>query len=150
MSGESISEMMKVFWDEKARENALYYISSFRAYDDQDPDEFWIWGKKLTDRFLEESRIAFTGKEAVLEIGCGIGRMTRYFAERFQRVVGVDVSSEMIGQARENLATLHNVELRVGTGYDLRGCDDALFQFVFSYLTFQHIPDVKIVMNYVS
>jgi ubiquinone/menaquinone biosynthesis C-methylase UbiE len=141
---------MRDFWDEKARENAMYYISSYRAYDQQDPAEFWKWGGILAEKFLGESGLRFTGEEAMLEIGCGVGRMTKYFAGRFRHVTGVDVSSEMIRQARENLAGLANVRLDVGNGSDLSIYDDASFDFVFSYIVFQHIPDPNVTLGYIG
>jgi len=140
---------MREFWDAKAAENAHYYISSYRDYDDQDPEQFWAWGEKLIDRFLSESGIAFRGDESVLEIGCGIGRMTAPLSRRFGRVVAVDVSPAMIEQARANLSERENVELHAGNGSDLGFCGDASVDLVFSYITLQHIPDVEIVMNYI-
>lgn len=140
---------MRDFWDAKAAENPHYYISSYRAYNDQDPEEFWVWGEKLVDRFLSESGIAFSGNETVLEIGCGIGRMTAPLSERFARVIGVDVSPRMIEQARANLSEKDNVELHAGSGADLAFCGDESVDLVFSYITLQHIPDVNIVMNYI-
>lgn len=140
---------MRDFWDQKARENAMYYISSYRAYDQQDPEEFWKWGGILAERFLGESGCRFTGNEAMLEIGCGVGRMTKYFAGRFRHVTGVDVSAEMIRQARENLAGFDNVRLDVGNGSDLSVYPDASFDFVFSYIVFQHIPDTKVTLGYI-
>jgi SAM-dependent methyltransferase len=140
--------VMRGFWDRKARENPMYYISSYRPYDQQDPDEFWRWGETLTERYLAESEIPFTGRERVLEIGCGIGRMTRPLARRFASVVGIDVSEEMVRQAREQMAELPNVEVQLGNGDDLAGLDDASFDFVFSYLVFQHVPDADITRRY--
>jgi SAM-dependent methyltransferase len=139
---------MRGFWDRKARENAMYYISSYRPYDRQDPEEFWRWGETLTERYLAESGIPFTGRERVLEIGCGIGRMTRPLARRFAAVVGLDVSEEMVRQAREHLAGFAGVEIRLGSGDDLAGLDDASFDFVFSYLVLQHVPDADIARRY--
>ena len=140
---------MRDFWDEKARENAMYYISSYRAYDEQDPAEFWKWGGILAEKFLTESGLPFTGQENVLEIGCGVGRMTRYFAGRFRHVTGLDVSEEMIRQARENLKACANVRLDVGNGVDLSAYPDASFDFIFSYIVFQHIPDANLTLNYI-
>ncbi|HYM82300.1 MAG TPA: class I SAM-dependent methyltransferase [Candidatus Limnocylindria bacterium] len=139
---------MRDFWDAKARENAMYYISSYRPYDRQDADEFWGWGEKLTERYLAESGIPFTGRERVLEIGCGIGRMTRALAARFAAVVATDVSEEMVRQAREHLSGRPNVEVRIGSGVDLAEFPDASFDFVFSYLVFQHIPDPEVTRRY--
>jgi SAM-dependent methyltransferase len=140
---------MRKFWDEKALENPMYYVSSYRPYDDQDEAEFWRWGRVLGARFLEQSEIPFTGEETILEIGCGIGRFTAYFAGRFRRVHAMDVSPRMIEQARENLGEVDNVRLCTGNGYDLADYRDKQFDFVFSYLTFQHIPDAEITAHYI-
>jgi len=139
---------MREFWDQKARENATYYISSYRDYDRQDEAEFWSWGERLADRFLEESGLTFTGSERVLEIGCGIGRMTRPLAQRFREVVGLDVSEEMVRRAREALDRFPNARAEVVNGIDLAGLSDASFDFVFSYLVLQHVPDPGIVRGY--
>ncbi len=149
MTSSRTTEIMRKFWDKKALENAMYYVSSYRPYNEQDAVKFWQWGKTLTRKFLEESEIPFTGTEIVLEIGSGIGRMTAYLAERFKRVYGTDVSPNMINQARENLKAVDNVQLDIGNGYDLEIYEDGQFDFVFSYLTFQHITDKKITMNYI-
>jgi SAM-dependent methyltransferase len=146
----SLQRLMREFWDGKARENAMYYVSSYRAYDDQDPDEFWKWGGILAERFLDESGLQFTGEENVLEIGCGIGRMTAYLARRFRHVHGVDVSLEMVCRAKENLKGFPNVSLHLGNGCDLGGLANGSFDFVFSYITFQHVPDASITSAYVQ
>ncbi len=140
---------MRDFWDAKARENAMYYISSYRAYDQQDPEEFWKWGAILAERFLGESGLRFTGGESMLEIGCGIGRMSKYFADRFGHVTAIDISPEMVRQAQADLRDLGNVRVEVGNGSDLSAYRDATFDFVFSYIVFQHIPDTRITLNYI-
>jgi ubiquinone/menaquinone biosynthesis C-methylase UbiE len=103
----------------------------------------------LAERFLRESEIPFDGSEKMLEIGCGIGRMTRYFARRFKEVHGIDVSPEMISRATEHLKEALNVSLHVGNGRDLGGFADGSFDFAFSYITFQHIPSVAITSEYI-
>ncbi len=47
----------------------------------------------------------------VLDYGCGIGRVTALLAERQMQVMGVDISSGMLGEARRRLAGRTNVEL---------------------------------------
>jgi ArsR family transcriptional regulator len=48
------------------------------------------------------------------DLGCGTGRLAEILAPHVARVVGVDASPEMLGAARERLATHSNVDLRVG------------------------------------
>jgi SAM-dependent methyltransferase len=145
----NVRRTMRAFWEEKARENPLYYVSSYKPYGEEDPEEFWKWGGVLAKRFLDASGIAFAGTESVLEIGCGVGRMTRYLAAHFAKVTGIDVSTGMIEQARGNLADLANVNLGVVSGTDLADFGEASFDFVFSYIVFQHIPDPEITLNYI-
>lgn len=151
MGGEfdQLCEVMRDFWDRKAYENATYYISAYRDYADQDPDEFWRWGQILTDRYLKASGIRFTGEEVVLDLGCGIGRMTRALAARFAVVYGLDVSGEMVARARENLKECANARFEVGSGVDLGNFQDGMFDLVFSYITFQHIPCAAITQQYI-
>ena len=77
---------------------------------------------------------------ACLEIGCGVGRMTVHLAQRFRRVVGVDVSPAMLERAREKLAGRRNVKLLLASGPRLDGLPDATFDVVVSYLVLQHLP----------
>jgi len=144
-----LGRLMGDFWNRKARENVTYYISTYRPYDQQDPEEFWKWGRILTDRYLAASNIPFTGEEVVLDLGCGIGRMTRALAGRFRLVYGLDVSDEMIRLARESLKDCANVRLELGNGTDLACFGDESFDFVFSYLTLQHIPTAAITQQYI-
>src|SRR5262249_14676664 len=85
----------------------------------------------------------------VLEIGCGIGRITRALAKFFGEVHAVDVSPEMIRLAREKLGDLKNVHLYVNNGTDLSVLPDVPFHFAFSFIVFQHIPDKAVVENYI-
>ena len=71
--------------------------------------------------------------ELALEIGCGAGRLTSLAAAEFERVIGVDVSKEMIGIAAE---THHasNIEWLVADITSYR--PDSKIDFIFAYETF--------------
>jgi trans-aconitate 2-methyltransferase len=58
------------------------------------------WGKKVL------SRLRLRGDEIVLDAGCGTGRLTADLLEALPhgRVVGVDLSRNMLGAAREHLS----------------------------------------------
>jgi SAM-dependent methyltransferase len=140
---------MREFWDRKARENAMWYIHSTLDFSDPDQEEFWRSGEDNLERTLQPFDVRLTGTEAVLDIGCGIGRITRALSGRAASVVGIDVSAEMIERGRQALADLDNVELVVGTGRDLSPLGDGAFDVVYSFIVFQHIPDPAVTCAYV-
>ena len=70
------------------------------------------WGKKVL------SRLRLRGDETVLDAGCGTGRLTAELLEALPRgrVVGVDLSQNMLRSAHEHLA-------RFGARASLVACD---------------------------
>jgi SAM-dependent methyltransferase len=146
---------MARFWDERARENAEYFVDDrldYRtgAYAADDPDDFWSKGERDFDAILAAVDAPAIGPDDVLlDVGCGVGRMTRAAARRAGRVIGIDVSAEMVGRARETLRDVDNVELLVGDGTSLGGVEDASVDVVFSVVVFQHIPDPEVTLGYV-
>lgn len=140
-------------WDEMARLNARYSIIStpeFEAGDGSSLEAFWASGREELDRIVSLLALGDTSTRNAVEIGCGIGRMTHALAERFARVVALDVSPEMIRRARALGAELGNVEFMVGSGSDLRGIPDASADFVLAWFVLQHIPHARDVLRYVS
>ncbi len=74
-----------------------------------------------------------------LDFGCGVGRLTIPLAKRSQSIVGADVSISMLREAENNCQ-----RFRVANASFVR-CDDSMsldgeFDFVHSFIVFQHIP----------
>ncbi len=143
---------MREDWDARARENAFHYIAS--SQEEWRVEEFLVSGEEsVQEAILDDLEIICQGREPkqmrVLEIGCGAGRMTRALARVFGEVHGVDVSGEMIAQARQLLSGCENVHLYQNNGTDLSGLGDIRFDFAFSFIVFQHVPDKAIIENYV-
>ena len=113
------------YWDERARENALYFVDNEVDYDDPDNDAFWRRGEEVVDRMLDVVGLSPGPDDVVLDIGCGVGRLTRILAARTKRVYGLDVSGEMLRLAREHNADLSNVEWLHGDGHGLSVLDDS-------------------------
>lgn len=143
------TEAMGRFWDAKARENAMYFIHSCLDYNDPDEAEFWQSGAEALRLTLAPFGRHLSRTDRVLEIGCGIGRMTRAIAAQAGSVVGVDVSAEMIATAQQTLADLGNATAVVGTGTDLSGFANTSFDVCYSFIVFQHIPDPAVTCHYV-
>jgi SAM-dependent methyltransferase len=138
------------FWDARARENAAYYIDNALDYTEVDMARFWERGREVVDFVSERLGVAPAPSDEVVEIGCGIGRVTRVLAERSRRVWAFDVSAEMLRRAREQLGHIGNIEWVHGDGATLRPLRDRVASACFSFLVLQHLPDPALTLGYVS
>ena len=87
--------------------------------------------------FIDKMKLDKT--KSVLEIGVGTGRLAVRVAPVCKHFTGIDISSETVKRAEENLKDLDNVKII---------CDDFLsaefnekFDVVYSSLTFMHIEE---------
>ena len=149
-------EKMREDWDLRARENARYYVASGRQ--EWDDEEYFRSGEINVEReILTDVGNVCQGidpkRMRVLEIGCGTGRITRALAKAFGEVYAVDISGEMVRQARQALREFPNAHVFQNSGRDLEVVREALgggpVDFAFSYIVFQHIPSKDVIENYV-
>ncbi len=137
---------MRAYWDSAARQSAAWYVATGHL---AETDEFFRQGAAETDAFLSFCGVQPAKDATVLEVGCGVGRMTRRLAELFGQVVALDVSEEMLQRCRENLAGLPNVAYRLVEGDGtLGGVGEGEVDVVFSYVTFQHVPSAAAQLRY--
>jgi ubiquinone/menaquinone biosynthesis C-methylase UbiE len=152
MTMEQQLEKMRQDWDRRARENARHFVDTSKTeWTDQ---EFFASGEQaIREDILTDTINICQGKDPksmrVLEIGCGAGRLTRALSSYFGEVHAVDVSGEMIGQARKALADRSNVHLYQNNGCDLSVIPAVAFDFAYSAIVFQHIPSREIIETYV-
>jgi SAM-dependent methyltransferase len=137
------------YWDERARENALYYVDNEIGYDDPDTDAFWRRGEQVVEQMFAMADLTLASNETVVDIGCGVGRLTRALAGRAGHVYGLDVSREMLDLAKRHNPELENVDWLHGDGAGLGVLDDSSVDGCFSHVVFQHIPDPEVTLNYV-
>jgi SAM-dependent methyltransferase len=141
---------MQQFWDDRAKEDALYFVDNRIGYrDPQSEARFWARGVDDLDSLLGALDIEVQATDRVVEIGCGVGRLTRVLSERATSVKALDVSAEMLQQARGHNEALANVEWVHGDGVSLAGIADGDADLVVSHVVFQHIPDPQITLGYV-
>jgi SAM-dependent methyltransferase len=149
---EAVSLRMREDWDRRARESAEHFI--YTRDSESDECDFAASGEasynQLVRPFLPlllEGRAA--SRATVVEIGCGVGRMTVPFARDFARVHAVDVSPAMVDEARRRLAGSGNIAVHLGSGHDLAFLPDACCDLAFSFIVFQHIPLAPVIENYI-
>jgi len=140
---------MARFWDARAREDAFYFVDNTGTYRDADVDRFWEQGRDNLETVLKAVGARVEPGDVALDIGCGVGRLTRVLAETASHVHALDVSAEMLEQARALNAHLTNVSWHHGDGTTLHPIEDASIDAVVSHVVFQHIPDPQITLGYV-
>jgi SAM-dependent methyltransferase len=79
-------------------------------------------------------------KDRALDFGCGVGRLSQALAQRFEQVVGVDISSTMVERARELDKNGGRCTFLLNAEEDLALLDTGSFDFVYSSITLQHMP----------
>ncbi len=147
------ADLMKKQWDQMAKENPFFSITSWPDFENKvnvNLDFFWEIGRIHAQNLLSYARIKNTANLTMTEIGCGIGRMTHYFSKKFKKVYALDISEEMIEQAKQYWKHLNNVEFFIGSGYDLQPIKDNCSDVVFSFYVFNHIIDPEIVLSYIK
>ncbi len=137
----SILEKMRRDWDRRARIDPRYWVA---ATQEADEESYLESAERDVAALLEGLELPATAK--VLDLGCGIGRLSGLLTERFAEIVGVDVSGEMIKTARE-LHPADNLRFETVNGADLAAFDDGHFDLVFSYSVLPHLP-ADVVQSY--
>ncbi len=150
MDSSELTGRMREDWEQRAREDANYYVAFGRR--EQDEAEFEATAADVV-RNLDRELRRFGGAAEIarlraLEIGCGPGRIMLPMSRRFAEIRGVDISEGMIRLAEERLRHAANARALVNSGADLAPFEDDSFDFVYSYAVFQHIPSEEVVWSY--
>ena len=136
-------------WDDLALVDPFWAVL---AADDKrdggwDPTEFFATGEADIEQMLATAaqleRPAL--RERALDFGCGVGRLTRALAGRFDEAIGVDVSERMLEHARRLNADKPNLTFANGE----RPPSDP-FDLVVANLVLQHLPSKALARVYIG
>src|SRR6202049_3344873 len=151
MSDPNLAQQMRADWNQRAVEDAYYYVAFGRR--GQDDREFFDSAADVIHALEAELKRlppADRRSRRAMEIGCGPGRLMRPMSWNFGEIHGVDVSDEMIRLATQKLKGSINAFPRVTDGTDLSCYANEFFDFVYSYAVFQHIPTAEVVFSYLT
>ena len=146
---------MKKEWNERTKMNPLFVIATDHS---ETEDDFWNSGIDECNDILGKDTVRFekiienkeTSKMNILEIGCGIGRILIPMSKIFGDATGIDISSEMVLLGQKYVSDIPNCSIIENNGVDLSKFFDNSFDFCYSFIVFQHIPEKKIVENYIK
>jgi ubiquinone/menaquinone biosynthesis C-methylase UbiE len=117
-----------------------------------DIEEFFLTGEKEIRAAIEiGSQLGHPNNHGVaLDFGCGVGRLTRTLSQHFERCYGVDISENMIDQARQLNHKITNCKFVVNDKDNLTIFDDNYFDLIYTNIVLQHIPDKSTIKAYIS
>ena len=141
---------MKREWNSMANSNAAFYVltaEEFEDADDIDYESFFDSGKSDVDDILEALHVSPNSNWSALDIGCGLGRLTRRLDSHFGETIGIDVSKVMVERAA---ALTPSIQFLEASGTDLQLFPDGRFDIVFSFIVFQHLPHPRLALGYIS
>jgi SAM-dependent methyltransferase len=140
---------MRSFWEDRAQENPVWYVDTSMDYDDPDMEQFLATGSTVVRQALLDAPIRPERRQLAVEIGCGLGRICAALSPYFSEVVGVDISSSMVKQARMLIPDT-NVRFELVSGADLQPIADDSADFVTTFTVFQHMPKASLIEAYLN
>lgn len=142
-------EQLRRRWDDRAVADARFHIRADR--NDWTDEAFLAAGETDVAHFVDPVLDQLPGRARAVDIGCGLGRLTRALATRFDDVDGVDISPEMIARAKAFAPPAPpNVAWTVCPGDGSLPIASDSVDFAFSYLVFQHLPTASAIGDYLT
>lgn len=120
-----------------------------KRFNNWDLNEFLNTGKAEVENIfsqMQKNNIALNRGE-MLDFGCGVGRLARFWLKHFSKYNGTDISQAMVEKAREINSGLM-AEFFVNSD-DLKIFSNKKFDFIYSGIVLQHLPDREFIKKYI-
>ena len=98
------------------------------------------------DQKVMRDKLAGLHFESILEIGCGTGKNTSFFAEIGTKVHAIDFSERMIEKAKEKLRA-SNVKFSIADLTHRWPCENGGYDLVVCNLVLEHIDDLSFIFS---
>lgn len=149
MSEHTHDDGVRAYWNERAEENAAFYVDTSLDYEAPDMERFFETGRRVVEESLLDAPVQPKDHRRAIEIGSGLGRICLALRDHFDEVVGIDIAPAMVDQARQ-LVQRDGVSFQLGDGHSLAGVDDESTDFVVTFTVFQHQPTTDAIAAYVA
>jgi ubiquinone/menaquinone biosynthesis C-methylase UbiE len=110
--------------------------------------EFWASGVSIWKDIRVKIGYQPKPTDSVVEIGCGVGRLSRAMSSEVGRIDAFDISQQMLDIAQQ--AGLPSVKFHLSKGDDLQPLQDNSADLVLAYCVFQHLPSLDVLRNYIG
>jgi SAM-dependent methyltransferase len=140
-------------WEDLATVDPLWAVSGKRdaSHPGWSVDEFLASGEAEIDAALGQARRLGRPRQQqrALDFGCGLGRITRALARRFDWCDAVDISEGMIERARALTRGEPNCSFFLNAQPNLELFPTGRFDFVYSSFVLQHLPSRHLAAQYI-
>lgn len=144
---------MKHTWNSYVSESGDSIFQNNYIYRASSKDEHYRMGFWDFPYFvaLPLAKLGVNRPQKALEIGVGTGRLAACASMMFDYVYGIDISEEVINKAVDYIKEkdYRNIELTVNDGETIPYPDN-IFDLVYSFIVFIHIPSKIIVRKYID
>lgn len=100
--------------------------------------------KECKHSLLFHKDIKISREWILLDLGCGMGRLSKLICNSIKEYHGVDISGESIKEAEKRCSGISNVKFYKNNGKDLRMFEDNFFDVVTIETVFQHTGKISI------
>jgi ubiquinone/menaquinone biosynthesis C-methylase UbiE len=135
-------------WEALGQLDPFWAMTGTNKYGAWDLEAFLQTGDQQVAQLMRDaSRFERpTRYEAVLDFGCGAGRLTRAFRAHFERYLGLDISENLVAKAREVHAALPGTSFALSPRHKLDVANDSQ-DMVYAWAVLQHIADRAVVLH---
>jgi ubiquinone/menaquinone biosynthesis C-methylase UbiE len=135
-------------WEKYGKNNPYYGVLAHDKFlnkniSDEDIDDFFRQGFSDVNNIfkaINKDLVSDFKPKTILDFGCGTGRLVIPFSERAEKVVGIDISTDIISVAKKNCdkQNIKNVEFFLSDDC-LSNISNQKFDLINSYIVLQHI-----------
>lgn len=133
-------------WEEAAKKDAKYYIATGYHHSEQYYNSSGIASAGDLVRILNPIYKNEIRNKTIIDLGCGNGRVTKYLADVFRMVIGVDGSETMIMKSKERIKS-KNVSWLLNKGGNI-ALPDSSIDIIYSYVVFHHCKEDTILKHF--
>jgi ubiquinone/menaquinone biosynthesis C-methylase UbiE len=141
-------------WEDLGNVDPLWAILSVpeKKFGNWNVNDFILTGEQEISAVMDfATQLGYpSGREVVLDFGCGVGRLSRALAKYFQHCYGIDISGSMVIKAKELNKTIGNCSFIINTEEHLRIFSDNYFDMIYTNIVLQHVPSKAIIKSYIS
>ena len=131
-------------WEAFARRDPMWAILTQRGREGRqwDPVEFFATGENEISELMSKAEALGLphARDAALDFGCGVGRLTQALCRHFAHVSGVDIAPTMVEEAKRYNRFGDRCSYHQNERADLRLFPEAAFDLVYTNIVLQHIP----------